>query len=207
MIRSFEKSHPTHLLSTRATLNGRVPIIAVSASLEEKARPTYIEAGFDGWILKPIDFNRLAQIMTGIVDKQIRRGNLYKTGNWERGGWFEEAQPDVFAANTKPSAEPPTSAPGHSGDSEGVKIAAAVDDPSVKEEDASEQSKEQQRLLAEQETERERVSAAKATSLPELGSKEHRSNDTSAATIIHDEDRRHASPPPITPETEQAPPQ
>ncbi|RMX88731.1 hypothetical protein D0867_15510, partial [Hortaea werneckii] len=92
MIRSYEKSHPEHLLSTRATLNGRVPIIAVSASLIEKERQMYIDAGFDGWILKPIAFQRLSEIMLGIVDKQVRRNNLYRTGNWESGGWFVEGQ-------------------------------------------------------------------------------------------------------------------
>ncbi|KAI7544834.1 hypothetical protein KC331_g6563 [Hortaea werneckii] len=151
MIRSYEKSHPEHLLSTRATLNGRVPIIAVSASLIEKERQMYIDAGFDGWILKPIAFQRLSEIMLGIVDKQVRRNNLYRTGNWESGGWFVEGQPDVFSADTKPSQEPPTSAPGHEADSDAVKVAAAADDPGVKEEGESKQTQEQQRLLEEQE--------------------------------------------------------
>jgi len=151
MIRSYEKSHPEHLLSTRATLNGRVPIIAVSASLIERERQMYIDAGFDGWILKPIAFQRLSEIMLGIVDKQVRRNNLYKTGNWESGGWFVEGQPDVFSADTKPSQEPPTSAPGHEADSDAVKVAAATDDPAVKEEGESKQTQEQQRLLEEQE--------------------------------------------------------
>ncbi|KAI7090216.1 hypothetical protein KC356_g1637 [Hortaea werneckii] len=151
MIRSYEKSHPEHLLSTRATLNGRVPIIAVSASLIERERQMYIDAGFDGWILKPIAFQRLSEIMLGIVDKQVRRNNLYRTGNWESGGWFVEGQPDVLSADTKPSQEPPTSAPGHEADSDAVKVAAATDDPAVKEEGESEQTQEQQRLLEEQE--------------------------------------------------------
>ncbi|KAF4550028.1 Histidine protein kinase NIK1-like protein [Elsinoe fawcettii] len=145
MIRSFEKSHPTHILSTRASLNGRVPIIAVSASLEERDRKTYIDAGFDGWILKPISFDRLSEIMTGIVDSAVRSKNLYKPGNWEKGGWFDNNQKDVFAADTRPTNDLPAS-----GMSEGVKIAAASDDPAVKEEDDSKQSQEQERLLAVQ---------------------------------------------------------
>lgn len=129
MIRSFEKSHPTHTLSIRAALNGRIPIIAVSASLLERERQMYIEAGFDGWILKPISFPRLAEIMLGIIDADIRHKNLYKSGHWERGGWFTQAQPGLFEADTNPQPDKqPMSAP-----SEGVKIAAAVDDPQVKE--------------------------------------------------------------------------
>jgi len=150
LIRSFEKSHPTHLLSTRASLNGRIPIIAVSASLEEKERPTYIEAGFDGWILKPISFPRLSELLTGIVDESVRSSNLYQRGRWEKGGWFDKAQKDVFAADTSPDGAIPMSAP-----SEGVKIAAASDSPFVKEEGTSEQSQEQNRMAAVQESQAE----------------------------------------------------
>ncbi|PNS14919.1 Histidine protein kinase 1 [Sphaceloma murrayae] len=152
MIRSFEKSHPSHLLSTRASLNGRVPIIAVSASLEERNRKMYIDAGFDGWILKPVSFDRLTEIMAGIVDSSVRRKNLYKQGSWEKGGWFESTQKDVFAADTRPTQDVPAS-----NMSDGVHIAAAEDDPSVKEEDDSKQSQEHERLLAAQEKQNEEI--------------------------------------------------
>ncbi|KAK5113217.1 hypothetical protein LTR62_003553 [Meristemomyces frigidus] len=176
MIRSFEKTHPTHLLSTRASLNGRIPVIAVSASLVEKDRPTYISGGFDGWILKPISFPRLSEIMSGVVDKKVRQENLYATGRWEKGGWFAKAQVDVFVADTKPSQAPPITAPGHEAASEGMKVAAASDDPMVKEEDDSEQTREQKRMDAQQEAKQEEA-AMKAPSLPELGSKEYASRD------------------------------
>lgn len=94
MIRSFEKTHPEHLLSSRAQLNGRIPIIAVSASLVEKERQKYIDAGFDGWILKPISFPRLNELMAGIVESKVREDALYKPGEWEKGGWFDMAQPN-----------------------------------------------------------------------------------------------------------------
>lgn len=105
MIRSFEKTHSTARLSLRAALNGRVPIIAVSASLVEKEKQTYADAGFDGWILKPISFPRLNELMTGIVDAAVREEALYTPGNWERGGWFEHARPDRREADTKPDPE------------------------------------------------------------------------------------------------------
>lgn len=142
MIRSFEKSHPTQLSSGRADTPSRVPIIAVSASLIEKERQVYIDGGFDGWILKPISFSRLSEIMEGMTDQQVRRENLYHPGSWERGGWFAESQPGTaVGVDTKPNLEPPQSAP-----SEGVQIAAAADDPHTKEEADSTQSREQARL-------------------------------------------------------------
>ncbi|CZT07560.1 related to phytochrome [Rhynchosporium agropyri] len=89
MIRSYEKSHPESKFSSRAMRNGRVPIFAVSASLLERDRQTYINAGFDGWILKPINFSRLNILLSGIVDDRARNSCLYKPGGWEQGGWFQ----------------------------------------------------------------------------------------------------------------------
>lgn len=109
MIRSFEKSFPDEFLSKRAALNGRVPIFAVSASLIEKDRQVYIDAGFDGWILKPIDFKRLTVILLGIVEEKTRESCLYERGEWERGGWFAKRQADVFTSSTKPSSTAPVS--------------------------------------------------------------------------------------------------
>jgi CheY-like chemotaxis protein len=84
MIRSFEKTHPGNNLSLRASNNGRVPIFAVSASLVERERQTYINAGFDGWILKPIDFKRLNILLLGIVDDDTRSGR-------EEAGFIEDS--------------------------------------------------------------------------------------------------------------------
>ncbi|KAL8767085.1 MAG: hypothetical protein Q9209_006312 [Squamulea sp. 1 TL-2023] len=103
MIRSFEKSHPTGPISTRAALNSRIPIFAVSASLIEKERQKYIDAGFDGWILKPIDFTRLSVLLNGIVDEKTRESCLYAPGQWEKGGWFTSSPKDIFNASTTPS--------------------------------------------------------------------------------------------------------
>ena len=100
MIRSHEKAHSQFDLSPRAVMNGRVPIFAVSASLVERECQTYINAGFDGWILKPIDFKRLNTLLAGIVEDEIRNSCLYKPGEWERGGWFCRRQPSVFNVKT-----------------------------------------------------------------------------------------------------------
>lgn len=103
MIRSYEKTNTSSILSNRAAINGRVPIFAVSASLIEKERQTYIDAGFDGWILKPIDFKRLSVLLNGIVEEDTRETCLYQPGKWEAGGWFCKRQPDVFSSSTTPS--------------------------------------------------------------------------------------------------------
>ncbi|KAI5778108.1 hypothetical protein EDC01DRAFT_374673 [Geopyxis carbonaria] len=68
--------------------NGRVPIFAVSASLIENNKPEYCEMGFDGWVLKPIDFKRLAILLEGIRNEETRKEEEYVSGKWERGGWF-----------------------------------------------------------------------------------------------------------------------
>lgn len=88
--------------------------------------------------------------MTGLVDTEARKENLYKPGGWERGGWLQEAQTDIFAADTKPSDKMPMSDP-----SEGAQVAAGSRDPFVREEDSSLQTQEQKRMADEQEEERE----------------------------------------------------
>ena len=122
MIRSFEKSAPHIKLSHRAKLHGRVPVLAVSASLEESKRRLYIDVGFDGWVLKPIDFPRLQKLLKGVVDRLTRESCLYVNGQWEQGGWFLREQPDPLCADTTPAGEgvvggpaPPKSFPGPAG--------------------------------------------------------------------------------------------
>jgi CheY-like chemotaxis protein len=110
MIRSFEKLH-IGIHSPRAALCGRVPIIAVSASLLEQDRQKYIDAGFDAWILKPIPFERLNKLMAAIVDTAIRKDCLYRPGQWEKGGWFQRGKHTAYEAVTKPSGQAPMSNP------------------------------------------------------------------------------------------------
>ncbi|KAI0894594.1 hsp90-like protein [Annulohypoxylon nitens] len=89
MVRAFEKAEKSLVLSTLAAAHKRIPIFAVSASLLEKESPTYISAGFDGWILKPIDFKRLNVLLDGISQDDVRLNCYYVPGKWEQGGWFE----------------------------------------------------------------------------------------------------------------------
>ncbi|KAJ7043874.1 hypothetical protein C8F04DRAFT_1070714 [Mycena alexandri] len=90
-IRALEKSSPSpDNLRLSSRLNGgHTPIFAVSASLVERQREAMVNCGFDGWMLKPIDFKRLGVIMASITDLALRRPNVYRPGcSWEAGGWL-----------------------------------------------------------------------------------------------------------------------
>ncbi|KAG0640812.1 hypothetical protein HOY80DRAFT_1008851 [Tuber brumale] len=97
-IRQLEGADSDQRIPGRHRINRRVPIFAVSASLDEERRVEYIDLGFDGWILKPINFGRLKLLLDGIRDPAVRARNAYEPGHWEQGGWFFETPRD-----TKPS--------------------------------------------------------------------------------------------------------
>lgn len=108
-IRALEldgKDPPPDRLSYR--LNGRLPIFAVSASLQEGQRQEMYSLGIDGWILKPIDFKRLRVILRGVTDASQREKDVYTAGcSWEQGGWLASAAgPPSEAANVPEPAEP-----------------------------------------------------------------------------------------------------
>lgn len=82
--------------STSQRVDGRIPIIAVSATLKESER-TKLGQHFDGWMLKPIDFKRMLRILSGISDVERRKEDAYVQGQWEKGGWLKgEIVPSVF---------------------------------------------------------------------------------------------------------------
>lgn len=122
MVRAFEKSDRCQALSPLARPLGRTPIFAVSASLVEKERNTYVDAGFDGWILKPIDFKRLHTLLDGIQDDEARDACRYVPGQWEQGGWFTR--------KTEPQA---SNAPGRAAPNE-ASHEASQDEPTPAEE-------------------------------------------------------------------------
>ncbi|KAI2636768.1 hsp90-like protein [Xylaria nigripes] len=89
LIRAFEKSDEyLRILASDRNSRDHIPIFAVSASLVERDKAIYTEAGFDGWILKPINFERLNILLKGITSDNVREQCLYQPGEWEHGGWF-----------------------------------------------------------------------------------------------------------------------
>lgn len=148
MIRSFEKSHDD-IYSPRAAFCGRVPIIAVSASLIERDRQQYIDAGFDAWILKPIAFDRLNRLMGAIVDSDIRKDCLYQPGSWEKGGWFHRGKHSADEAVTKPSGKPPV--PNPSEELEEAAVLRSEDPMAGEKNEQGDIPDEQARLLQNQE--------------------------------------------------------
>lgn len=146
MIRSYEKTH-TEIYSPRAALCGRVPIIAVSASLIERDRQRYIDAGFDAWILKPISFDRLKKLMGAVVDTDIRKECLYQPGEWEKGGWFHAGMKSSDEASTKPTGQAPVA-----NLSREAEAAATLDNPVAGQDEAKDEiDEEQARLMQNQE--------------------------------------------------------
>jgi CheY-like chemotaxis protein len=94
-IRKFERSSHDYQLSDKVKPLGRVPIFAVSASLVERDVQKYIDTGFDGYILKPIDFKRVDAILTALKADNERKVLTYMPGNWEYGGWFDRSKIEV----------------------------------------------------------------------------------------------------------------
>ncbi|OCL13680.1 phytochrome-like protein [Glonium stellatum] len=87
MIRASEEHHGAPLPhGTQAP--GRIPIFAVSASLNSDGGGNLMETGFDGWLLKPIDFQRLGVILSGARRTEARKIGLYKEVEFVQGGWF-----------------------------------------------------------------------------------------------------------------------
>ncbi|OQE46719.1 hypothetical protein PENCOP_c001G01219 [Penicillium coprophilum] len=84
MIREYEQQE----LANGTTPAPRIPIFAVSASLLEENRQMYMDSGFDGWVLKPIDFQRVDRLLGGVRLQWVREEVVYRPGVWEAGGWF-----------------------------------------------------------------------------------------------------------------------
>ncbi len=90
-IRKFEQSlvGATSVESTIRRLDGHIPIVAVSATLLESQKEE-LGIHFDGWMLKPVDFKRMLQLLTGLSNAERRKEDAYRKGHWERGGWLNE---------------------------------------------------------------------------------------------------------------------
>lgn len=66
-----------------------VPILAVSASIVGSDKDIYINHGFDGWIMKPINFTRLSDLLQGVSNPGVYKYNRTNPRDWEGGEWFD----------------------------------------------------------------------------------------------------------------------
>ncbi|KAF1998806.1 hypothetical protein P154DRAFT_621496 [Amniculicola lignicola CBS 123094] len=87
MIREFERENP-QLLSKSAQLHGRTPIFAVSASLKPSHLPKILASGFDGWIIKPVNFKTLGVYLLGAFSVEARKTAAYDPNHFLAGGWL-----------------------------------------------------------------------------------------------------------------------
>ncbi|KAK4052615.1 hypothetical protein OIO90_004243 [Microbotryomycetes sp. JL221] len=69
-------------------VNGRLPVIAVSAHVEPHWKDVLTASGFDGHCDKPVDVSRLRLILAGVLNTDMRNTNIHETGKWRAGGWF-----------------------------------------------------------------------------------------------------------------------
>lgn len=67
----------------------RIPIFAVSASLNQHKQESLAAVGFDGWLSKPIDFKRLGMVLEGVISQEARAQAKSATGDFVGGGWFD----------------------------------------------------------------------------------------------------------------------
>ncbi|KAK0708630.1 GAF domain-like protein [Lasiosphaeris hirsuta] len=86
MIRQQEHNNPTPSRAVQSC--GRTPIFAVSGMLRRGDEQRCIDAGFDGWMPKPVDMKRVATCLAGALDAGTRHMCVYDDAHFELGGWF-----------------------------------------------------------------------------------------------------------------------
>lgn len=59
-------------------LNGRLPILAVSAQIDLVGGPKLVKTGFDGVVEKPVNFDRLRSMLAGVVDPGCRQDMYWR---------------------------------------------------------------------------------------------------------------------------------
>ncbi|KAK4185997.1 putative signal transduction histidine-protein kinase [Podospora australis] len=87
-IREIEHQNPTPSRTVQSC--GRVPVFVVSGMLRREDEQKYKDAGFDGWMPKPIDMRKLNTYLAGAMDLAARRLGLYDESHFALGGWFSQ---------------------------------------------------------------------------------------------------------------------
>lgn len=88
-IRSFEKENSGTDCSRVLQSYGRTPVFAISGHLRREEAAKYVDAGFDGWMPKPVDMSRIGLYLAGALDQGTRQRGVYDEKQFELGGWFE----------------------------------------------------------------------------------------------------------------------
>ncbi|KAK1750934.1 hypothetical protein QBC47DRAFT_352484 [Echria macrotheca] len=113
MIRAQERMRPTPSRAVQSC--GHTPIFAVSGMLRRGDERRYVDAGFDGWMPKPINMRQLAMCLVGAWDRCAQGCAAYNETYFELGGWFPYDQIDEAAASSaaasRAATQPPTPAP------------------------------------------------------------------------------------------------
>lgn len=89
LIRSFEKENPSTEFSRVLQSYGRTPIFAISGHLRRADAQKHVDAGFDGWMPKPVDMSRIGLYLAGALDQGMREKGMYDEKQFELDGWFE----------------------------------------------------------------------------------------------------------------------
>lgn len=90
-IRALEAKGPPTGAIDPVRVDDRIPIFALSASLYEDDR-AQLGTHFDGWLLKPLQFNRMRALLAALMDGEKRAQEIYQPGQWERGGYFRDGR-------------------------------------------------------------------------------------------------------------------
>lgn len=102
-IRAIEAKVPSspksQLGEVHPAVASQTPIFAVSASLHEHQYEQLLECGFSGFILKPINFARLNELMKGVLEYSVLEANQYIPGRWEKGGWLINPTPTEMSGD------------------------------------------------------------------------------------------------------------
>lgn len=82
LIRAHEK---------KSTEPRRTPMFAISGIIRRGDEHDAVDAGFDGWMPKPVNMVKLSAYLAGATDPDARKKGAYVEERFNDGGWFYAA--------------------------------------------------------------------------------------------------------------------
>lgn len=107
----FQSPSPDERSALSRPPRKRIAVVAMSASLTEHERDLLFKFDLDGWLPKPVDFQRVGDLIRGIHDLDYSRLDVYAAErSWDSGGWLRHglgsrAEHDLCAAGLDVVAE------------------------------------------------------------------------------------------------------